>query len=279
MHMRVLLVNLNGLNNFQKYRVDKKRYKNKKDSWIKLTRIYKIPIKNLSSILCKLKKKDMDQILKRLNIQNVLNKNITLNFDLNTYPAIGDIIEIENSQYYIFKFKKKHIYCCKVFKKSGYNYKEIIVNGEKYYINGIEKEKILNSKDYKIINISTKSEIQNINSIINNFKIDTKKEIKSDKKAIREKLCKLGNVLKVGRTKILFLYCKNDVPYGIDINHYKSAKKLHAIQSINDRKIIRKVRLDKCLKIVEYLYNNNVKQIDEIEKLYYELKNMQNQKL
>lgn len=282
MHMRVLLGSLNGLNNYQKYRVDKMKYKNKKDSWIKLTKIYKIPIKNLGTILCKLKKKDMKQIQKRLNIQKELNKKIKLDFNLDTYPTIGDIVEIENKQYYIFKTKEKHIYCYRVFnniESNENNYKEIIVGKEKYYINGVENKQFLNSKDYKIINTSTKSEIRNINNIIKNIKLDFKKYVKKNKRQNREKLCKLGNVLKVGRTKVLFLYCKKDVPYGIDINHYKNAKKLYAIQSINDRKILRKVSKDKCLKIVECLYNNNVKQIEEVEKLYNELKSMENKKL
>ena len=167
MHMRVLLGSLNGLNNYQKYRVDKMKYKNKKDSWIKLTKIYKIPIKNLGTILCKLKKKDMKQIQKRLNIQKELNKKIKLDFNLDTYPTIGDIVEIAKERYYIFKTKEKHIYCYRVFnniESNENNYKEIIVGKEKYYINGVENKQFLNSKDYKIINTSTKSEIRNINN-------------------------------------------------------------------------------------------------------------------
>lgn len=157
MHIRSIVMGLNGTNNLKRYHIDKSKYNIKKDWCIKLNKIEKIPINNLEDILFIMKKGDIKQVQKRLNILKRIGIDIKYNFDLDIYPSTGDIVEIEDIQYYILKSKKKYIYCCRAFNNiipDKLNYKEVIVGGYKYYINENEIKKFLNSKDYKMTRIS-----------------------------------------------------------------------------------------------------------------------------
>ena len=59
----------NRLNNCQEYFINKFRYKQNKDSFINLTKVYKIPFINLKSYYITLNKQDLKNIQKRLQIQ------------------------------------------------------------------------------------------------------------------------------------------------------------------------------------------------------------------
>ena len=83
------------MNNYQKYFINGKKYRNKKDSWIDLTEIQKIKIKNIQSPYIKLSQIDIKKIEKRIwisqnleDINKILEFFVEINIQNNTIKKI-----------------------------------------------------------------------------------------------------------------------------------------------------------------------------------------------
>ena len=63
--------NRKEMNNYQKYLINGKKYRKKRNSWIDLTKVEKISIKNIQSPYIKLNQIDIKKIEKRIWIANV----------------------------------------------------------------------------------------------------------------------------------------------------------------------------------------------------------------
>ena len=80
------------LNNYEEYCIKNKKYRNKKDSWIDLTNVIKIKIKNIESEYIKLNQIDIKRIEKRIIIgQNRGNAEL-IRFNEPIYIEVGDVI-------------------------------------------------------------------------------------------------------------------------------------------------------------------------------------------
>ena len=87
--------NREELNNYQKYFINDKKYRNKKDSWIDLTEVQKIKIKNIQSPYIKLSQIDIKKIEKRIwisqnleDINKILEFFVEINIQNNTIKKI-----------------------------------------------------------------------------------------------------------------------------------------------------------------------------------------------
>ena len=123
--------NYERLNNYEEYSINSLRYNRNKNSFIDLTKIYKIPFLNLKSRYITLNQFDLKNIEKRLQIQaNKNNKNI-FQFPIDIYILEGDMIEVNNQLYYVYASDNVYLYCLIIFKKCPKDkkkYTNIIIN-------------------------------------------------------------------------------------------------------------------------------------------------------
>lgn len=259
----------NKLNNCQEYLINSLRYKQKKNSFINLTKVYKIPFVNLKTKYITLNELDLKNIQKRLQIQND-NK---FQFSIDIHILEGDVILINQHLFYVYASDNVYLYCFTIFKKCPKNkdiYTKIVINNKTYYTTFKEKVCFKRTEKMNIVNIAYKSEMETI--------LDKKKETKLSKKKFvdtnHELTYKNGTVFKIGRNKIVYLFKYKNIHYGIDLLMYKIKPKLIPIYGIKRKPILEILPLEEFLKIVDFLSSNNVQPLKEINRLYDELRDV-----
>lgn len=268
----------NTLNNCQEYFINKLRYKQNKDSWINLTKLFEIPVNNLKSKHITLNKLDLKNIQKRLKILVHKNNNKRFQIPIDIYISEGDIIAVEHQLYYVYASDNSYLYCIIIFKKCPKNnktYKTIIINNKTYYTTFKEKVSFRRNEKIDIINIAYKKEIETILKKKNGIEFNLKNLTNSEKKTIEkasEVVYEMGTILKVGKCKIIYLFKYKKVHYGLDLLMYKIKPKLIAIFDIEKRPILEIFKPQEYLKIIEFLVLNNVQPLKEINNLYQEIR-------
>lgn len=153
--------NYERLNNYEEYSINSLRYNRNKNSFIDLTKIYKIPFLNLKSRYITLNQFDLKNIEKRLQIQaNKNNKNI-FQFPIDIYILEGDVIEVDNQLYYVYASDNVYIYCLNLFKynpKDIKKYEIISINSKMYYVSFKEMTNFKRTTKMNIVDIAYKSE-------------------------------------------------------------------------------------------------------------------------
>ena len=169
------------LNNYEEYAVNGLRYNRNKNSFIDLTKIYKIPFLNLKSKYITLNQFDLKNIEKRLQIQaNKNNKNI-YQFPIDIYILEGDVIEINHQLYYVYAADNVYLYCLVLYKhnpKDIKKYEIISINSKMYYVSFKEMTSFKRTAKMKIVDIAYKSEKE----VILEKKFLSKKALKKQKK-------------------------------------------------------------------------------------------------
>lgn len=262
-------------NNKQEYVINGMRYKKERNSYVNLTKLYKIPFLNLKSRYTILNEYDMKNIEKRLRTQNNKNQksfNIEISFD------IGDIISDGHQLYYIYKADNVYLYCFKVYQKQPQNpnlYKRIMLNDKKYYINFKETVPLKRTQKLFIVNIAYQSDIEKLIKMRNgeittndDLSLIKKKEIEKEKSIHYES----GTIFQIGTNKIVYLFENNEIHYGIELLMYRINPKIKPIDNIEQLQILNILPLDEFIKIVEFLNINNIQPHKKVRKLYEELR-------
>lgn len=173
--------NYERLNNYEEYSINSLRYNQNKNSFIDLTKIYKIPFFNLKSKYITLNQFDLKNIEKRLQIlANKNNKNI-FQFPIDIYILEGDMIEVNNQLYYVYASDNVYMYCLNLFKyepKDIKKYEIISINSKMYYTSFKEMTSFKRTVKMKIVDIAYKSEKE----VILEKKFLSKKALKKQKK-------------------------------------------------------------------------------------------------
>lgn len=265
---------LNKLNNCQEYFINRFRYKKNKDSFINLTKVYKIPFTNLKSYHITLNEQDLKNIQKRLQIQ----KNCKYQFSIDVYIVEGDVILINNQLYYVYAFDNIYLYCLIIFKKCPKDkrkYTNIVINNKTYYTNFKKKASFERTTKMNIINIAYRSEMKSILEEKNKSEFNQKKLSNIEKKMIEknhELIYENGTVFQVGKSKIIYLFKYKQEHYGVDLLMYKINPKTMPIFCIEKRQILEILPKEELLKVVEFLSSNHVQPLKQINKLYNELR-------
>lgn len=264
----------NTLNNCQEYFINKFRYKQKKDSFINLTKVYKIPFINLRSNYITLNEQDLKNIQKRLQIQT----NNKYQFSIDIYILEGDVIVINHQLYYVYASDNVYLYCLIIFKKCPKDkkkYTNIIINNKTYYTTFKEKISFERTTKMNIMNIAYKSEIESILYKKSGIEFKQKKLSNLEKKVIEknhEVVYESGTVFQIGKNKIVYLFKYKKAHYGVDLLMYKIKPKTIPIFDIDKRPILEILPLEEFLKIIDFLSSNNVQPLKEINGLYDELR-------
>ena len=264
----------NRLNNCQEYFINKFRYKQNKDSFINLTKVYKIPFINLKSYYITLNKQDLKNIQKRLQIQ----ENNKFQFSVDIYILEGDVISINHQLYYVYASDNVYLYCLIIFKKCPKDkkkYVNIIINNKTYYTTFKEKISFERTAKINIVNIAYKSEMESILDKKSGIEFNQKRLSNLEKKMIEknhELSYESGTVFQVGKNRIVYLFKYKKAHYGIDLLMYKINPKTIPIFDIEKRPILEILPQEELLKIVDFLSSNNVHPLKEINRLYDELR-------
>lgn len=153
--------------NYQEYKINKFRYNIRKDSFITLRKVYKIPFWNIKTIYVSLDDIDLKNIEKRLEILECKFKfKIKYKFD------DGDIVKIKNQNYYIYASDNTNIYCLIVYPNKPSNQYEKIKVDNRTYFTKFEKKMTFNRKEnMQIVNIAFGDEREKIKKQMREYKI------------------------------------------------------------------------------------------------------------
>ncbi len=251
--------NREELNNYQKYFIDGKKYRNKKDSWVDLTAVNKIKIKNIKSSYIKLNQMDIKKIEKRIWISQWRGNSNLIRFNEPIYLEIGDVVLKNNISYYIYSEDNVNICGFKIQKKKNGKQKleKIRINRKTYYTN---------FKEFKTINRNDVIDITNIASEEEVIKIFNKKSAKKLKscESIDEILSdnknkfEIGSTFQYGNSTVMYLYSENRKYYGVDLLWYRIKPRIFEIKGIQKRKLIEIKNLEEINKVLEFLLEKNV---------------------
>lgn len=264
----------NILNNCQEYFINRFLYKKNKDSFINLTKVYKIPFINLKSHYITLNKLDLKNIQKRLQTKS----NNKYQFSIDIYISEGDVIVIKHKLYYVYATDNVYIYCLNIFKKcpkDKIKYLDIIINNKTYYTTFKEKISFERTTKMNIVNIAYKYEMEAILKKKSNMEFCQKKLLNIDKKIIEkshELVYECGTILQIGKNKIVYLFKYKNIHYGVDLLMYKIKPRTIQIFNIEKIRILEILNLEELLKIVSFLSLNNVQPLKEVNRLYDELR-------
>lgn len=262
------------LNNCQEYRINKLRYKQNKDSYINLTKVYKIPFYKIKNKHKTLNDMDLKNIQKRLNVNKSSYKIIE-----NIYILEGDVIESEKQLYYVYSADNVYIYCFLIFKrypKDGKSYKKIVINNKTYYTTFKDRKYFNRKEDLNIVNVAYSIEAE---EILEQKKGMKQKELSNVQKKINTKnnnkrIYETGTIFQVGINKMVYLFYSNNKYYGVNALMYKIKPKVMPIYNIHKSQILGIVPKEEYLKMLEYLYLKNVQPLKEINDLYEDLRSI-----
>lgn len=257
-----------ALNNFEKYCINKLRYKKAKDTWVELNKIYKVSVDKLKRKFVSLNVMDLKAIEKRLKIQKNRNKNIEYTFDLEIFISDGDVILKNGIKYYIYANDNTYVYGYKIMKKARNSEKDkkVIINKKRYYIDICEKFMLKRSNDIFIIDIASNEEKELIRNIKNN--IENKREkLEAKTKEVYE----LGTVFKAGNTKFMYLFEENGMHFGVDLLMYQFSPKVVQIYNVEQKEIVSIYGMEEKKRVLEFLVLKCAKPYGKIKSLYDEI--------
>lgn len=265
----------NYLNNCEEYFINKLRYKLNKNSYINLSKLYKIPLTKLKSKYITLNQLDLKNIQKRLQICSSI-----YSFLIDIYILEGDVIRVKNQLYYVYAADNIYLYCLTIFKKLPKNdikYHKIIINNKTYYTTFKEKVSFERTTKMDIVNIAYKSEAEIIINQKRGIEYKQKSLSNFEKKMLEqnhEVTYENGTVFKIGKNKIVYLFKYKNIHYGVDLLMYKIKPRSFPINDIEKKQIFQILPLDEYINIVEFLSLNCVQPLNRINALYDELREL-----
>lgn len=262
------------MNNYEKYCVNSGKYRNKNASWIDLTDVKKIRIKNIRLEFIKLSQIDIKKIEKRISIgQNKGNAQL-IRFNIPIHIEIGDVISQESNLYFVYGEDNVNIYCFRIQKKINKNRKleKIKINHKTYYTNFKELKRIKRNENIKIVNIAYSEEILLILDQKKALKVDSYLKVEDKIKREKDKF-EIGSVFRYGNSTVMYLYSNANKYYGIDLLWYSIKTRIFEIKEIEKRKLIGIKNLEEINQILEYLIEKNI-QNREIQNIYQYVRNL-----
>lgn len=262
------------MNNYEKYCVKSGKYRNKKTSWLDLSSVKKIEMKNIQLEFIKLNQIDIKKIEKRIGIGQNRGNTKLIRFNEPIYIEEGDVVAKEEKLYYVYAEDNVNIYCFKIHKKMDKNQKlkRIKINSKIYYTNFKEFSIMKRNEDIKIMDIAYKEELLQILEQKKSLKENTYNKIVENIKRDKNEF-EIGSVFQYGNSTVMYLYSQDNKYYGIDLLWYSIKTRIFEIKQIQKRKLIGTKNLEEMNKILEFFMEKNI-QNSEIEKVYQYVRNL-----
>ena len=266
--------NRKEMNNYQKYLINGKKYRKKKNSWIDLTKVEKISIKDIQSPYIKLNQIDIKKIEKRIWISQCRGNSDLIRFNEPIYIEIGDVVVKDEKTYYIYSEDNVNIYGFEIQKrnKDKQELETIKINKKTYYTNFKEFKTINRNDIFDVINMANEDEIVEI------FNKKSAKKLKNNEN-INKTLSKdrnefeIGSTFQYGNSTVMYLYSDNEKYYGIDLLWYRIKQRVLEIKEIEKRSLVGMKSLEEINKILEFFVEKNM-QYSKIKKVYQQIRNL-----
>ncbi len=260
--------NREQMNNYETYCINGGKYKNAKDSWLDLTSINKIKMKDIQLEFFKLNEIQIKKIEKRICIGKNRGNTQLIRFNASIYIEEGDVIKKDKKLYYVYAEDNVNIYCFRIQKKRKEEQKleKIKINRKTYYTNFKELRTIKRNDEIEISNIASKEEILLILGQKKSLKEKAYPKIEEIERREKDKF-EIGSIFEYGNSTVMYLYSKNSRHYGVDLLWYSIKTRIFEIKGIEQRKLIGTKNLEEINKILEFLIEKNI-QNSEIKKIY-----------
>lgn len=245
--------NRKEMNNYQKYLINGKKYRKKKNSWLDLTKVEKISIKNIQSPYIKLNQIDIKKIEKRIWISQCRGNSDLIRFNEPIYIEIGDVVVKAEKTFYIYSEDNVNIYGFEIQKrnKNKQEFETIKINKKTYYTNFKEFKTINRNDIFDVVNMANEDEIVEI------FNKKSAKRLKNNEKP-NKTLSKnrnefeIGTTFQYGNSTVMYLYSDNEKYYGVDLLWYRIKPRVFEIKEIEKRSLVGMKSLEEINKILEF---------------------------
>mgnify|MGYP005758618619 FL=1 len=266
--------NRKEMNNYQKYLINGKKYRKKKNSWLDLTKVEKISIKNIQSPYIKLNQIDIKKIEKRIWISQCRGNSDLIRFNEPIYIEIGDVVVKAEKTFYIYSEDNVNIYGFEIQKrnKNKQEFETIKINKKTYYTNFKEFKTINRNDIFDVVNMANEDEIVEI------FNKKSAKRLKNNEKP-NKTLSKnrnefeIGTTFQYGNSTVMYLYSDNEKYYGVDLLWYRIKPRVFEIKEIEKRSLVGMKSLEEINKILEFFVEKNM-QYSKIKRVYQQIRNL-----
>ena len=256
-----------ALNNYEIYGISKQRYKKPKDTWLEMNKLYKLPFYNLRSKFCSLNLMDLRAIEKRLQVQKNRHKEVKYMFNEKIFIENGDVVVTNQGMYYIYSSDNLYIYGFRLVKNK--TDAKVVINKKKYYADFKDKASFERKLKVQVLDIASHKEIDAINNTMNSLKPISKPKVEVKAKMQYE----VGSVFQVGKNKVVYLFEKDNVYYGVDALMYQLFPRIIPIHNIEDKQIVDIYDFERVKNITEFLTLKNINPYGKINRLYEDLYN------
>jgi len=153
--------------NYETYMINRLRYTNRKDSWLDLRRIVKVPVNCLMDKMCHLERPDLLMIEKRLQMQRNRKMIVERTFGVPFSLQEGDVVRSDNVKYYVLDSNEMNTHCYMLTKrlKEGKNAERVKIDGKLQYIY-FEKKTLWKDEVVRIIDMAGLEERFEINRLM-----------------------------------------------------------------------------------------------------------------
>ena len=266
--------NRKEINNYKKYLINGKKYRKKKNSWLDLTKVEKISIKNIQSPYIKLNQIDIKKIEKRIWISQCRGNSDLIRFNEPIYIEIGDVVVKAEKTFYIYSEDNVNIYGFEIQKrnKNKQEFETIKINKKTYYTNFKEFKTINRNDIFDVVNMANEDEIVEI------FNKKSAKRLKNNEKP-NKTLSKnrnefeIGTTFQYGNSTVMYLYSDNEKYYGVDLLWYRIKPRVFEIKEIEKRSLVGMKSLEEINKILEFFVEKNM-QYSKIKRVYQQIRNL-----
>jgi len=152
--------------NYETYMINRLRYTNRKDSWLDLRRIVKVPVNCLMDKMCHLERPDLLMIEKRLQMQRNRKMVVERTFGVPFSLQEGDVVKSDNVKYYVLDSNDMNTKCYMLTKRliEGKNAQRVRIDGKLEYMY-LEKKILWKDDIVRIIDMASLKERFEINRL------------------------------------------------------------------------------------------------------------------
>lgn len=243
------------------YKLDKNIYNHRKNTYIYLTKTYRIPRANFKSIFDTVSNNQLMMIERKLRVNSRYLRGL-IHFDIDIVNQIGDIIKINQQLYYIYQSDSTNLYT--------YKTKFVRENKIRYEFDFNQSYIFKTKASYELVNTLSP---KNINLIIEQKKQFKRLNKNKQRNKHENSFCyPRGSIFEdYNGDKIIYLYSRGIHHYGINIKINEFFPYISDINNIDKANIIGEINDGKMLIMLERLLDQNINPHNVVTMVYQDL--------
>lgn len=243
------------------YKLDKDIYNHRRNTYVYLNNVYKIPRANFKNIYNHVEINNLIMIERKLMVNSRFIEGL-MHFDIAVFYRTGDIICVNSQLYYIYQYDNTNLYTY----KAKFNRK----NPLRYEIDFSQAFIFDSKKEYELVNILAPQTIAVIKEQIKKYKYKNKN--KKNKKIENTFIYPQGSIFEDRNgDKIIYLYSRGKHHYGINTKYNDFFPYICTIQNIEKTTKLGFVNEGKMLIMLERLLDQNINPHNAVIEVYDDL--------